>query len=66
MLTIYPIKPFIILIVHYSLPCFLHSFLQEKLKKRFIKSTAWPLSSPDCNPMDYLFWDKIQTKVYEN
>ena len=42
------------------------NFLTEKLKKRFIKSNEWPPSSPDCNPLDYHFWDKIKLKVYEN
>ena len=41
------------------------SFLTEKLKNRFVKATEWPPSSPDCNPLDYFFWDKIKLKVYE-
>ena len=41
-------------------------FLKEKLRKRFIKHNEWPPHSPDCNPLDYYFWDKIKTKVYED
>ena len=40
--------------------------LKEKLNSRFIKHTEWPRASPDCNPLDYHFWDKIKTKVYED
>lgn len=40
-------------------------FLKERLCTRFIKSTEWPPSSPDCNPLDYHFWNKIKEKVYE-
>jgi len=25
----------------------------------------WPPASPDCNPLDYHFWDKAKVKVYE-
>ena len=41
-------------------------FVKEKLGKRFIKHTEWPPSSPDCNPLDYHFWNKIKEKVYED
>ena len=41
-------------------------FLKEKMDKRFIEHTEWPPSSPDCNPLDYLFWNKIKEKVYED
>lgn len=40
-------------------------FLEETLKKRFVRKQEWPPSSPDCNPLDYYFWDAIKTKVYE-
>ena len=40
-------------------------FLTKKLKKRFVKNTEWPPSSPDCNPLDYFFWNDVQEKVYE-
>ena len=38
--------------------------LTEKLRKRFIKHNEWPPASPDCNPLDYYFWDKVKMKVY--
>ena len=41
-------------------------FLLEKLNKRFVKYSEWPPTSPDCNPPDYYFWEKVQRKVYEN
>ena len=41
-------------------------FLKEKMSKRFMKHTEWPPSSPDCNPVDYYFWNKIKEKVYED
>ena len=25
----------------------------------------WPPKSPDCNPLDYYFWNKLSTVVYE-
>ena len=40
-------------------------FLKDKLKSRFVKNTEWPPASPDCNPLDYFFWNKVQEKVYE-
>ena len=41
-------------------------FLSEKLNKRFVKYSEWPPTSPDCSPVDYHFWEKVQRKVYEN
>ena len=41
-------------------------FLPENLNKRFVKYSEWPPTSPDCNPLDYYFWEKVQRKVYEN
>ena len=41
-------------------------FLTEQLRRRFVKCTDWPPASPDCNPLDYFFWDRVQNKVYEN
>ena len=41
-------------------------FLQETLNSRFIKTHEWPPSSPDCNPLNYYFWNKVKEKVYEN
>ena len=31
-----------------------------------MKHTEWPLLSPDCNPFDYHFWNKIKEKVYDD
>jgi hypothetical protein len=41
------------------------SFLKEKFKSRFLPSDAWPPGSPDCNPLDFFFWDSVKCKVYE-
>ena len=40
------------------------NFLNQKLESRFVKNTDWPSKSPDCNPLDYYFWDRVQEKVY--
>ncbi len=29
----------------------------------FWKKTMWPPSSPDCNPLDFLFWNELVTMV---
>ena len=39
-------------------------FLQETLRTRFVKSCEWPPYSPDCNPLDYYFWNAVKEKVY--
>ena len=39
-------------------------YLKERLQKRFVKNTEWPPTSPDCNPLDYHFWNKIKERVY--
>ena len=41
-------------------------YLEEKLKTRFVKLCEWSPASPDCNPLDYHFWDKVKIKAYEN
>ena len=41
------------------------NFLKQRLKSRFVKNTDWPPKSPDCNPLDYYFWDCVQEKVYD-
>ena len=41
------------------------NFLKQKLKSRFVKNTDCPPKSPDCNPLDYYFWDRVQEKVYD-
>ena len=39
-------------------------FMNERLRKRFVKKTDWPPSSPDCNPLDFYFWDAVKAEVY--
>ena len=39
------------------------NFLKQKLKSRFVKKTDWPPKLPDCNPLDYYFWDHVQEKL---
>ena len=39
------------------------NFLKQKLMSRFVKNTDWPPKLPDCNPLDYFFWDRVQEKV---
>ena len=39
--------------------------LREKFGRRFIRKDQWLPNSPDCNPLDYFFWDAIKCKVYE-
>lgn len=42
------------------------SFLLENLGRgRFISKTEWPPCSPECNLMDFYFWDAVAAKVYE-
>ena len=41
------------------------NFLKQKLKSRFVKNTDWPPKSPDCNPLDYYFCDRVREKVYD-
>jgi hypothetical protein len=31
----------------------------------FVNKNQWPPKSPDLNPLDYWFWNSLQTKVYE-
>ena len=40
--------------------------MKEKLGSKFIKHTKWRPLSPDWNPLDYHFWNKIKEKVYED
>ena len=39
----------------------MQNFLKWKLKSRFVRNTDWP----DCNLLDYYFWDRVQEKVYD-
>ena len=41
------------------------NFLTQKLNSRFVKNTDWPPKFPDCNPLDYYFWDRVQEKLYD-
>ena len=41
-------------------------FLEKTLKRRFVKYVEWPPSSPDVNPLDYIFWDLVKTKIYQD
>ena len=43
----------------------MQNFLKRKLKSRFVKNTDWPPKLPDCNLLDYYFWDRVQEKVYD-
>ena len=39
-------------------------FLQSELSTRFVPNTEWPPSSPDCNLLDYYFWNDVKERVY--
>ena len=41
-------------------------FLKETILRRYIKKDLWPPKSPETNPLDYFFWTKVKTKVYED
>ena len=40
-------------------------YLWSKFGRRFIRKDQWPPHSPDCNPLDFYFWDAIKRKVCE-
>ena len=40
-------------------------YLKETFGRRFICKDQWSPNSPDCNPLDYYFWDAVKRKVYE-
>ena len=40
------------------------NYLMQELGTRFITKNEWPPASPDCNPLDYYFWDALSTAVY--
>ena len=44
----------------------IQDFLKETIPWRYIKKDQWPPKSPDNNPLDYYFWNKVKTKVYED
>ena len=37
-------------------------FLKATIPRRFVKKDQWPPKSPDSNPLDYYFWNKVKTK----
>ena len=39
--------------------------MNEKIPGCFIKKDQWPPNSLDTNPLDYYFWSKVKSKVYE-
>ena len=42
------------------------AYLKDTLGRgRFVSKTEWPPKSPDLNILDYYFWDRVATKVYE-
>ena len=41
-------------------------FLEKTSKLLFVKCVEWPPSSPDVNPLDYFFWDLVETKVNQS
>lgn len=40
-------------------------FLKETIPRRFVKKDEWPPKSPDSNPLDYYFWNKVKREVYK-
>ena len=42
----------------------IQNFLQEELKSRFVANMEWLPSSPDCNLVDYSFWNEVKENVY--
>ena len=40
-------------------------FLRANLGRRFVVAQDWPPHSPDCNPLDYYFWNEVKEKVFE-
>ena len=41
------------------------NWLKDNYKTRYVTKLEWPAHSPDANPLDYYFWDKVKTEVYE-
>ena len=44
----------------------LQDFLKETITRHYVKKDEWPPKSPDSNPLDYYFWNKVKTKLYED
>ena len=49
---------------HTSKVC--QDYLGTHVTSRFVDKKSWPPYSPDCNPLDYFFWNQLSKKVYEN
>ena len=43
---------------------FVQNFLREESKSRFFANMEGPPSSPDCNPLDCYFRNKVKEKIY--
>ena len=41
------------------------NFSWEELKSRFFANMEWLPSSPECNTLDYYFWNEVKEKVYK-
>ena len=65
---LYPDNDFIFVLdgapSHTSNVC--QNFLHEELGTRFVDKMTWPPKSPDCNPLDYYFWDALSEEVYKD
>ena len=42
------------------------NFLREELRIRFVDKESWPPKSPDCNPLDYYFWEALAEEVIKD
>ena len=40
------------------------TFLKETMHRRHLSKEEWPPKSPDCNPLDFYFWNQAKRKVY--
>ena len=43
---------------------FVQNFLREESKSRFFANMEGPPSSPDCNPLDCYFRNRVKEKIY--
>ena len=41
----------------------IQNFIRKELKSRFVANTEWPPSSPNCNLLDYYFWNEVKGNV---
>ena len=42
----------------------IQNLLRKELKSRFVANTECPPFSPDCNLLDFYFWNEVKEKVY--